>query len=291
MRSHRSIRLACLATVTGLGIPLAVTLTPGATIPAAGATLHPINLSHNAANIRRVMAQAEKQGYQARRAAYFDRRHVAGTRPITVRAAARLRASAATHGAQLHRSTVIATTNEPRPSVQRAAGLTWQPLPETDTLEVGRTSSNFEEVSGRVSALAVDSTGTIFAGAAQGGVWRMNPQTGAWTPLTDNLGTLAVGALAIAPSNENVIYLGSGEGDLSGDSYYGDGIYRSDDGGTTWKHVAKGAPFVGASVAKMAVDPANSKVVYAATTGGVGGDKFVRSPFQKLWGVYRSSDG
>ena len=73
--------------------------------------------------------------------------------------------------------------------------------------------------------------------------------------------TQSVGALAIAPSNDSIVYMGSGEGALSGDSYYGDGIYRSTNGGVTWQHVS--TLFSGQAVSAIAVDPTKPQHLYA----------------------------
>ena len=77
--------------------------------------------------------------------------------------------------------------------------------------------------------------------------------------------------------------MGSGEGALSGDSYYGDGFYRSTDGGVTWKHVS--TLFTGQAVSAIAVDPTNANHVYAATLRGRGGNHRTTSPTSAQYGV------
>src|SRR3954453_10633649 len=83
--------------------------------------------------------------------------------------------------------------------------------------------------------------------------------------------------------------MGSGEGALSGDSYYGDGFYRSTDGGLTWQHVS--TLFTGPAVSAIAVDRPNPQPVYAATVRGRGGNPRTTSPTGAAFGVYESSDG
>ncbi|HWU22660.1 MAG TPA: hypothetical protein VN088_14090 [Nocardioides sp.] len=160
-------------------------------------------------------------------------------------------------------------------------------------MQNGRTTNAFQAVAGRVGALAVRNDGTIILGAAQGGVWTYDPGSGGgngtWTPRTSASDTQSVGALAIAPSNDNIVYMGSGEGALSGDSYYGDGVYRSTDGGVSWQHVS--TLFTGQAVSSIAVDPTNPDHLYAATLRGRGGNHRTSSPSSQPYGVYESTDG
>jgi hypothetical protein len=152
-------------------------------------------------------------------------------------------------------------------------------------------------VSGRVTALAVDPTNAsiVYLGAADGGVWKTTNGGSTWTPLTDTQPSLSVGSIAIDPSNHNTIYIGTGEenyaaGAFIGDSYFGAGILKSTDGGSTWTQDS--GPFVGpfgpnnldggAFIGALAVSPANSQVLLAAvaTTSTTHGS-----------GIYRSADG
>src|SRR6266446_1679041 len=136
-------------------------------------------------------------------------------------------------------------------------------------------------VAGRVAALAVDPTNAnvVYAGAAGGGVWKTTDGGVHWTPLTDAQPSLAVGSIAIDPLNHSIIYVGTGEENYSNDSYYGEGILKSTNGGTSWTQI-KG-PFAGplnelmggALIGAIAVDPGNSAVIlvgvriYLGTTG------------------------
>lgn len=181
-----------------------------------------------------------------------------------------------------------ASKGVPGTSTLGSVGGNWNSVGPDPIVQVGRTTNTFEAVSGRVSALAIRQDGTIILGAAQGGVWTYDEGTGTWTERLPDSDTQSVGALAVAPNNDNVVYMGSGEAALSGDSQYGDGIYRSDDGGVTWKHVSH--LFAGQSVSDIAVDPTNWKHLYASTIRGRAGDHRTSAPTNTPYGVYESTD-
>ena len=140
--------------------------------------------------------------------------------------------------------------------------------------------------SGRITAIAVDPTNNqiVYAGAAQGGIWKTTNGGGTWTPLTDTQASLAVGSIALDPQNHLTIYVGTGEENNAIDSYYGEGILKSTDGGNTWTNYP--GPFAGgggggARIGGMAVQPNNSSVVLAAAGCCAPGNS----------GVYRSNNG
>ncbi|HJT32931.1 MAG TPA: DUF4394 domain-containing protein, partial [Pirellulales bacterium] len=131
--------------------------------------------------------------------------------------------------------------------------------------------------SGRITGVAPDPTNAnvMYIAAAGGGVWKTTDATAAsptWTPLTDNLTDtsgnpigLFMGAIAIAPSNHNVIYAGTGEANNSGDSGYGRGILVSTDGGVNWTlETGPSNAFNRLTVSRIAVDPVNPNIAYAA---------------------------
>ena len=130
--------------------------------------------------------------------------------------------------------------------------------------------------------------GTRILGAAQGGIWIWNGTT--WVAKTDNLPSLAIGALAVAPSNDSVVYAGTGEGALSGDSYFGNGILKSTDGGASWSHVS-GDYFRGVSMSRLVVDPADANHLWVAIVRGRGGARRTSPPDHSRYGIWESKNG
>jgi photosystem II stability/assembly factor-like uncharacterized protein len=158
------------------------------------------------------------------------------------------------------------------------------------------TAASRSDVSGRVNAIAIDGIDSaVYIGGAQGGVWKSVNHGATWTPITDYLGSLAIGSITIAPGahplNQATIYVGTGEGNYSGDSYAGAGIYKSTDSGHTWAPVGQNSLFTGRAVPAIAVDSANPQVVLAGTAtayAGVGGEIPPNAPQRAM---YRSTDG
>jgi len=125
-------------------------------------------------------------------------------------------------------------------------------------------------ISGRTNGIAFhpSNPNIIYIAAAQGGVWKTIDGGISWTALTDNLGSISSGDIAIDPSNPNVLYYGTGELNYSGDSQYGDGVYKSTDAGLSWNKIVS-ASLVGAYIGKIVVDPVNSNNVYIAGREGI----------------------
>lgn len=205
---------------------------------------------------------------------------LAGSTPLTVDQAVAFRKAAADQAVLLK--------NPPSPGPTTFGGA-WSPVGPNPIAQVQRSDGTFDAESGRIGALAIRKNGEFILGAAQGGIWLFDPATGTWTPKTDNLPATAIGALAVAPSNDSVVYAGTGEGALSGDSYFGNGILRSDDGGNTWSHVS-GDFFVGVSTSRLAVDPNDATHLYAAILRGRGGDRRVSPPIHSTFGIWESHD-
>lgn len=137
---------------------------------------------------------------------------------------------------------------------------------------------------GRTRAVAgVPSQPTVFYMApSNGGVWKTIDAGRVWTPIFDDQPTGSIGALAVAISDPNIIFVGSGEGLHRPDLSVGDGVYKSVDAGKTWTHLAglRDAQ----QISEIAIDPKNADVVFAAVAGHPFGANETR-------GVYRSTDG
>ena len=123
--------------------------------------------------------------------------------------------------------------------------------------------------------------GVYYFGGAAGGVWKTTDGGGNWKPLFDNQPVSSIGSIAVSHSDHNVIYAGSGEACIRGNNTYGDGVYKSWDGGNTWKNIGlKDSQHIGAVV----VDPKNSDIVFVAALGHAYGPNTER-------GVFRTTDG
>src|SRR6266704_2244025 len=121
----------------------------------------------------------------------------------------------------------------------------------------------------------------FYMAAVNGGVWKTTDYGRIWTPIFDGQPTGSVGALAVAPSNPKIIYVGSGEGLQRPDLSTGDGIYKSTDGGDTWQHLGLRD---GQQIAAILVDPHDPNRVFVAVLGHPYGANAER-------GVFRSTDG
>ena len=138
-------------------------------------------------------------------------------------------------------------------------------------------------ISGRVTEVAgiPGNRNIIFASFATGGFWKTVDAGENWMPLTDQLGTLSIGAFALAPSNPDIIYLGTGESNIFRASLPGMGAYKSIDGGKTW--TAIGLTNTG-TIARILVHPQNPDVAYVAA----GGNEW---SYNNNRGVYKTTDG
>ena len=146
---------------------------------------------------------------------------------------------------------------------------------------------------GRVSAIAVDPSDPNhwLVGFGNGGVWESRDGGASWTPLTDAAPTLAIGAVAFAPSNPSIIYAATGEAVSAGFAKAGLGILKSIDGGQTWNLLATSS-FARTSVRRVRVHPSDPNIVLAASSrGGFGRDSQAGAPSPAPFGVLKSTDG
>jgi photosystem II stability/assembly factor-like uncharacterized protein len=149
------------------------------------------------------------------------------------------------------------------------AGLRWRMI---GPFRAGRT----------VGAVGVPGRPNLFyVGVNNGGVWKTTDAGRTWAPIFDDQPTGSVGAVAVAPSNPDVLYVGSGEGLQRPDLSTGDGVYKSTDGGKTWKHVGLRD---GQQIPAILIDPRDPDRVFVAVLGHPYGPNPER-------GVYRTTDG
>jgi photosystem II stability/assembly factor-like uncharacterized protein len=133
-----------------------------------------------------------------------------------------------------------------------------------------------------VAAVGIpDQPNVFYIGVNNGGVWKTTDYGRVWTPIFDDQPTGSIGAIAIAPSNPKVVYVGSGEGLQRPDLSTGDGMYRSNDGGETWTHLGLRD---GQQIPAIDVDPRNPDRLFVAVLGHPYGPNEER-------GIYRSTDG
>ena len=155
------------------------------------------------------------------------------------------------------------------PSPSLFAGLRWRGI---GPYRGGRT---------RAASGVVGEPNVFYIGAVDGGVWKSTDYGRTWKPIFDHEPTGSIGALVVAPSDPNVIYVGSGEGLHRPDLSVGDGIYKSTDAGRTWVHLGLRD---GQQIAKIAVDPRDPSRLFVAVLGHPYGPNPER-------GIYRSTDG
>ncbi|HZQ67741.1 MAG TPA: glycosyl hydrolase [Terriglobales bacterium] len=136
--------------------------------------------------------------------------------------------------------------------------------------------------SGRVIAFAVNPKNKYeyYVGVASGGVWKTTNDGTTWTPVFDGEGSYSIGWVTLDPNDPSIVWVGTGESNSQRSVGYGDGVYRSEDGGKSWKNLGlKKSEHIG----RIVIDPRDSKVVYVAAEGplwGPGGDR----------GLYKTTD-
>src|SRR5688500_10902862 len=122
---------------------------------------------------------------------------------------------------------------------------------------------------------------TIYAATRSGGLWKTSNNGITWAPISDSVDVAAVGAIAIAPSRPEVVWMGTGANDIARSSYSGKGLFKSTDGGRTWTFA--GLPD-SHHIARIVIHPTNPDVVYVAAIGHL----FSRNEER---GVFRTRDG
>ena len=121
----------------------------------------------------------------------------------------------------------------------------------------------------------------FYFGAVSGGIWKSTDAGANWEPIFDKENTASIGSIAVSASDHNIIYAGSGEACIRGNISYGNGVYKSLDGGKTWKNMGlKDTRHIGAVI----VDPKNPNIVFVAGLGHAYGQNEER-------GIFRSTDG
>jgi photosystem II stability/assembly factor-like uncharacterized protein len=136
---------------------------------------------------------------------------------------------------------------------------------------------------GRIADIAIHPTdrSTWYVGVGSGGVWKTDNRGTTWTPVFDEQGSYSIGCITIDPNEPNTVWVGTGENVGGRHVAYGDGVYRSRDGGKTWQNMGLNAS---EHIGMIRVDPRNSDIIYVAAQGplwSAGGDR----------GLYKSTDG
>ena len=137
--------------------------------------------------------------------------------------------------------------------------------------------------SGRISDIAVhpEDSDIFYVAVASGGVWKTTNHGVTWDPIFDSQGSYSIGCITLDPHNPNVVWVGTGENNSQRSVGYGDGVYKSLDGGSSWTHMGLEAS---EHIAKIIVDPRNSDVIFVASQGPLwskGGER----------GLFKSVDG
>jgi photosystem II stability/assembly factor-like uncharacterized protein len=136
---------------------------------------------------------------------------------------------------------------------------------------------------GRVNAVTgvPGQPNTFYFGSVGGGVWKSNNSGRTWSPIFDDQNIASIGAIAVAPSSPETVYVGTGEADMRSQISYGNGMYKSTDGGKTWTQIGLENT---RQIGRIDVDPKNPNIVFVAALGHVYGPNPDR-------GIFRSTDG
>src|SRR5687767_2144096 len=166
-----------------------------------------------------------------------------------------------------------------RPATTAPAAAPADPFPGLKFRNIGPAT-----MAGRVDDLAVleSNPAVFYVGTATGGLWKTVNSGTTWTVHFDDLDdTVSIGDIAINPNDANTVWVGSGENNNRQSGSWGNGIYKSTDGGVTWKHMGLGNS---KHIARIIVDPVDHDIVYVAALGSLWGAGKER-------GVFKSTDG
>ena len=140
-------------------------------------------------------------------------------------------------------------------------------------------------ISGRITnAAAIGPKGksyTIYVGAASGGVWKTDNEGTTWKPVFENAASTSIGDVTIAPSDPDIVWIGTGEANIFRSSMAGSGVYKSTDSGESWKHMGLTGTH---TIPRIVIHPENPDIVYVAASGHEWTDNSER-------GVYKTTDG
>ena len=164
----------------------------------------------------------------------------------------------------------LAASTQTLPAQEDLSGLEWRSI---GPAEMGGRTVDIAAIPGDPS--------TVYFATASGGLWRTTNQGVTWASIFESGGTLSLGAVTLAPSDRNVVYLGTGENNPRNSASIGDGVYRSTNGGDDWTRVGLEAT---ERVARIRVHPTDPDLVYVAALGHAWGPNEER-------GVFRSTDG
>jgi photosystem II stability/assembly factor-like uncharacterized protein len=167
--------------------------------------------------------------------------------------------------------------------VLAAAGPRAQKLDEAGLKQLAWRAIGPAVMGGRIDDVAVDERNptTIYVGAASGGVWKTTNQGTTWAPLFDQQGVASIGDIALTPAQPDLVWVGTGEPNNRQSSSFGDGVYKSTDGGRTWAHMGlRDTQHIG----RVIIDPVDPDIVYVAALGRLWGPNAER-------GVFKTADG
>jgi photosystem II stability/assembly factor-like uncharacterized protein len=140
-------------------------------------------------------------------------------------------------------------------------------------------------ISGRTTSMAVETpkgkSYTVYAGTASGGVWKTSNEGTSWEPVFEHAASTAIGAISIAPSDQQVVWVGTGEANIFRSSNAGTGVYKSVDAGKTWTHMGLVNTY---TIPRIVIHPTNPDIVYVASSGC----EWTTNPDR---GLYRTTDG